>query len=61
MFKVFDDKCDEIMIDFKSCMGDKCCGMVFYCWYDEGVDMLVLEFNWDFKYVKIIGVLIFNG
>lgn len=61
MLKVFDDKRDEIMADLKSRMGDKRRGMVFYRWYDEGVDTSVPEFNRDFKYVKTIGVSIFNG
>ncbi|MEP3049276.1 MAG: aspartyl/asparaginyl beta-hydroxylase domain-containing protein [Roseibium sp.] len=61
MLKVFDDRREEIMTDLVERMGDKRRGMVFYRWYDQSVDTSISEFNHDFKYIKTIGVSIFNG
>lgn len=61
MLKVFDDRRTEILDDLKQRMGDKRRGMVFYRWYDEQGDQSIPEFNRDFKYIKTIGVSIFNG
>jgi aspartyl/asparaginyl beta-hydroxylase (cupin superfamily) len=61
MLQVFKDRQDEILTDLKARMGDKRRGMVFYRWYDEQGDQSIPEFNRDFKYIKTIGVSLFNG
>ncbi|WP_417686297.1 aspartyl/asparaginyl beta-hydroxylase domain-containing protein [Roseibium sp.] len=61
MLRVFDDRREEIMADMRQRMEGKARGMVFYRWYDEAMDQSVPEFNRNFKYVKTIGVSLFNG
>ncbi|NVK34962.1 MAG: aspartyl/asparaginyl beta-hydroxylase domain-containing protein [Rhodobacteraceae bacterium] len=61
MLKVFDTRRDEILADLQGRMDGKRRGMVFYRWYDQPADLSIPEFNRDFKYVKTIGVSIFNG
>jgi len=61
MLQVFKDRQEEILTDLRARMGDKRRGMVFYRWYDERGDQSIPEFNRDFKYIKTIGVSLFNG
>ena len=61
MLKVFDDRRAEIMADLIERMGDKRRGMVFFRWFGQSADTSIPEFNQDFKYIKTIGVSIFNG
>jgi len=58
---MFEAKKDRITTDLRAQMKGKRRGMLFYKWYGENVDNSVPEFNADFKYVKTIGVSVFNS
>lgn len=60
MLSIFDERKDRIIKDIHGKMQGKARGMLFYKWYGKNVDTSVPEFNKEFKYIKTIGVSVFN-
>jgi aspartyl/asparaginyl beta-hydroxylase (cupin superfamily) len=60
MLSTFDQKKDQIIAGIHEKMDGKARGMLFYKWYGKNVDTSVPEFNRDFKFIKTIGVSVFN-
>lgn len=60
MLSTFNEKKDSIIADIHKKMEGKARGMLFYKWYGKNIDTSVQEFNKDFKYIKTIGVSVFN-
>ncbi len=61
MLEVFDARRDEIVGDLRTQMAGRQRGMVFYKWYGQDRDRSIPEFNQDYRYVKTIGVSVFNS
>lgn len=61
MLQTFDEKRDEIVADLRERVGDKKRAMLFYKWYDDPIDTSVPEFSDPHKYIKTIGVSVFNS
>jgi len=60
MLSTFDTRKDSIIADIHEKMEGKARGMLFYKWYGKNIDTSIPEFNREFKYIKTIGVSVFN-
>ncbi|MEO1203267.1 MAG: aspartyl/asparaginyl beta-hydroxylase domain-containing protein [Pseudomonadota bacterium] len=58
---VFNAKRDAIVDDLRVKMAGRQRGMQFYKWYGKNTDDFIPEFNQEFKFVKTIGVSVFNS
>jgi aspartyl/asparaginyl beta-hydroxylase (cupin superfamily) len=61
VLNLFKTRREEIIADLRQRMAGKKRGMLFYKWYGKNVDGAVPEFNADYRYVKTIGVSVFNS
>ena len=61
LLKAFDDNRDTIVTEIGKQMEGKKRGMVFFKWYDRPGDQSIPDFNREWKYIKTIGVSVFNS
>jgi beta-hydroxylase len=61
LLKAFDDNKKTIMSEIGRQMEGKKRGMVFFKWYDKPGDRSIPDFNREWKYIKTIGVSVFNA
>lgn len=57
---LFDTHKKDIMADLNTQMDNKRRGMIFYKWFDDNMSEGIPAFHKDFKYIKTIGVSVFN-
>ncbi|WP_020591953.1 aspartyl/asparaginyl beta-hydroxylase domain-containing protein [Kiloniella laminariae] len=60
VLKVFDENKTEIISDIRAQLEGKSRGMLFYKWYGKNTNDAVPAFNAEYKYIKTIGVSVFN-
>ncbi|MBO6725643.1 MAG: aspartyl/asparaginyl beta-hydroxylase domain-containing protein [Rhizobiaceae bacterium] len=61
LLKAFDDNKETIISEIGKQMEGKKRGMVFFKWYDKPGDQSIADFNREWKYIKTIGVSVFNA
>lgn len=61
LLKAFDDNKETIISEIGRQMEGKKRGMVFFKWYDRPGDQSIPDFNREWKYIKTIGVSVFNA
>ncbi|MBO6719266.1 MAG: aspartyl/asparaginyl beta-hydroxylase domain-containing protein [Rhizobiaceae bacterium] len=61
LLKAFDDNKETIISEIGKQMEGKKRGMVFFKWYDKPGDESIADFNREWKYIKTIGVSVFNA
>jgi beta-hydroxylase len=61
LLKAFDDNKETIISEIGKQMEGKKRGMVFFKWYDKPGDQSIPDFNREWKYIKTIGVSVFNA
>ena len=61
LLKAFDDNKETIISEIGRQMEGKKRGMVFFKWYDRPGDRSIPDFNREWKYIKTIGVSVFNA
>ncbi|MEH6630476.1 MAG: aspartyl/asparaginyl beta-hydroxylase domain-containing protein [Halopseudomonas aestusnigri] len=57
---IFDEGKEEIIKNIRAQLDGKSRGMLFYKWYGKNTNTAVPAFNKEFKYIKTIGVSVFN-
>lgn len=60
LLKAFDDNKKDIMAKLDAQMEENSRGMLFYKWYGKQLNTDIEAFNKDFKYIRTIGVSVFN-
>ena len=61
LLKAFEDNKETIISEIGAQMEGKKRGMVFFKWYDRPGDDSIADFNREWKYIKTIGVSVFNA